>query len=762
MRRMVSAFLVALLLMAGCSTAVTKRQYVLALTQLCAEVNNRLSGVDPVVNPERYADAIGRLVDRAREAPPPEEATESAETRRRLLESFQATADRFAAAQAAKERGDEAVAEAEVGAAGERFGRTNEIATEYGMPPLDECDERMKASSSPDAVGVSAAPSQGAPTEQASAPPDDEPIVGWQRAPDARIMRQQVAAAAVGDVVYVAGGLLQSNATRQVEVFDPVVDQWRRVDPLPIRLHHAMAVGYQGDFVVIGGWRPRGNDVTAEVSDRVYRLTSDGWERLPGLQRPRVAGAAAVVDGQIVVVGGQNDDGLVAPTEVFDGSGWREGAPIPTTREHLAAASDGRFVYAVGGRDHTPDTNVDVLERYDLRRDRWTTLDPMPTKRGSMDADVIDGRLVVVGGEGPQRQLGVVEAYDIRSQRWTRFPSVEVPRHGAGVVTAGSRLYVINGAEGVAHTRSSAVVEMLTPPARQRQPTAWRRLDDAPFARQQMPVARVDGVLFVVGGLEDGGTVATEAVSGLDPQLEQWRTVEPLPRPLHHAMAVNLDGRLVVIGGWAQEGGDPTAEVSGEVLMLGDDGWEQLAPLQHPRAAGAAAVVDGEIVVVGGQRDNQLVRPTEIYDPDAEEWREGAPIPTPREHLAAGAAGGSVYAAGGRNLGPDRNLAVLERYDVAADAWEELDPMPTTRGSIGATVAHGRLVVVGGETSNRVLDAVELYDVASGVWSAAPSLGVPRHGAAVATRGPVVYVIGGAEETLHRGSSTVVEALDFR
>jgi non-specific serine/threonine protein kinase len=227
-------------------------------------------------------------------------------------------------------------------------------------------------------------------------------------------------------------------------------------------------------------------------------------------------------------------------------------------------------------------------------------------------------------------------------------------------------------------------------------------------------------------------------------------------------MAVNLDGRLVVMGGWAQQGGDPTAEVSGEVLVLGDGGWEPLAPLRHPRAAGAAAVVDGQIVVVGGQRDNELVLPTEIYDPEADEWREGAPIPTPREHVAAGAFDGSLYAVGGRALGPDRNLDVLERYDVASDTWEQLEPMPTPRGSVGATVAHGRLVVVGGETSTGVLDTIELYDFATGTWSAGPPLEIPRHGAAAATRGPVVYVIGGAERTLHRGSSTVTEALDFK
>jgi hypothetical protein len=87
--------------------------------------------------------------------------------------------------------------------------------------------------------------------------------------------------------------------------------------------------------------------------------------------------------------------------------------------------------------------------------------------------------------------------------------------------------------------------------------------------------------------------------------------------------------------------------------------------------------------------------------------------------------------------------------------------MPTAAGSIGAAVVSDRLVVVSGEAAAEVLSVVEMYDFASDSWAPAPDLPTLRHGTGVASLGPVLYVINGAESTSHTNSSTVVEALDF-
>ena len=154
---------------------------------------------------------------------------------------------------------------------------------------------------------------------------------------------------------------------------------------------------------------------------------------LPSLNRPRAAGAAAVVGDRIVVVGGQADGRLVDTTEVFDGKRWRVGANIPTPREHLAAVSDGHFVYAVGGRALSPDKNSAALERYDPATDKWQRLPDMPTARGGLGAAIADGHLLAVGGETPDGRHGrsrVLQPRDARRgppRRPCALPAMESP-----------------------------------------------------------------------------------------------------------------------------------------------------------------------------------------------------------------------------------------------------------------------------------------------------------------------------------------------
>jgi serine/threonine protein kinase len=300
----------------------------------------------------------------------------------------------------------------------------------------------------------SAAPAPAAPLRTASA---------WRRLPAMPTARQNLASTVLDGTIWVIGGLEKGSiGSRKVEGYDPVINGWKSAPDLPVRLHHEMAVTYKGQLVVIGGWIPKGSDPSAQTSGRMFVLRDGKWVSLPPLQRARAAAAAAVVGDRIVVVGGQADNRLVDTTEVFDGKRWRSGASIPTPREHLAAVSDGHYLYAVGGRALSADKNSAALERYDLNTNRWLSLRDMPTPRGGLGAGISDGHLFAVGGESPTGVLGAVESYDLARNRWSRAPKMRTPRHGITVAIVERSLYALGGAPRPGHASASGTAEALS------------------------------------------------------------------------------------------------------------------------------------------------------------------------------------------------------------------------------------------------------------------------------------------------------------
>lgn len=284
-----------------------------------------------------------------------------------------------------------------------------------------------------------------------------QPAAQWRSLPDAPTPRLMTAWTVLDDKIWIIGGLRDGVALSTVESYDPRAGTWQPQPPLPIPLHHAAAATYHGEVVVLGG---ASSDLT-QASTKVFALRAGKWVELPNLTHARAALAAAVVGDRLVAVGGQNAKQLVGQTEVFDGSSWHDAADMPTPREHLAAVSDGTYVYAVGGRFLSADKNSAAFERFDPQSGSWTKLVDMPTPRGSYGAAFIDGRILAVGGEEPTRVLGVAEMYDIANGTWSALPPMPTPRHAEAVATVGNTVYCIGGANRPTHEGPVATVEAL-------------------------------------------------------------------------------------------------------------------------------------------------------------------------------------------------------------------------------------------------------------------------------------------------------------
>lgn len=277
-----------------------------------------------------------------------------------------------------------------------------------------------------------------------------------------------------------------------------------------------------------------------------------------------------------------------------------------------------------------------------------------------------------------------------------------------------------------------------------------------------------DGSVLVAGGcVVDGcGRATTSAVL-----LRDDGDVEVAPmtsaRDAHTATML-ASGEVLVAGGFSGEGRPPLP--GAEVYDPGTGRWAPTAPMQVGRGGHAAARLgDGRVVVAGGWvGPGRYTATSEIYDPGTGRFEPGPALPDAVDGLAAASLpNGSVLVTGGQT-GP--GVASANAVVLAPDGT--LQPVgPLAQARFKHTMVGlpgGRVLVIGGtSTDEDLLSSTEVYDPATGRFTAGPTMHggryklsgsatlLPDGRVAVAGGGPGIEVIDVA-----RATSTPVPAAD--
>jgi len=440
----------ALVLLSGCAFQSTgaqgtayKKAFLQVLIGNCAKVDHQLGTFDPKSHPGRVAEQLSNFAAEARSRPAPDAQRHQLDA---LLTKFDEAAKQYRAAQAALSSGKTTAAQMAENQGKRTMAAANTAAQRYGMPPLSECPKHVRGA-------------------HQSSPPAQ--VAGGWRAGHASLFGVQYAPAAVlGGQIWVAGGLIgPKHATTKTEFYDPTLNTWTPGPPLPIALHHAMMVSYHNTLYLIGGFVSQGSNVLGTASARVLILNKAQyrWMDGPPLHHARAAGAAAVVGGKIVVVGGRtgNSQQLVRPTEIFDGTSWHDTTDIPDPVNHLAAASDGTYLYAVGGHKISETSNITAVQRFDPATGRWAQLKPMPAAVSGLGAAVVGDQLITAGGDNALTVFNTVRAYNLTSKTWSLLPPLPDARTGMGLVAYRNILYSLDGAAKPGHIASTNTVQTL-------------------------------------------------------------------------------------------------------------------------------------------------------------------------------------------------------------------------------------------------------------------------------------------------------------
>jgi N-acetylneuraminic acid mutarotase len=281
-----------------------------------------------------------------------------------------------------------------------------------------------------------------------------------------------------------------------------------------------------------------------------------------------------------------------------------------------------------------------------------------------------------------------------------------------------------------------------------------------PGVRNEVIAVAAADKIFVLGGSLRQNDYALTRNEEYDPASGAWRARAPLPCGASHMAAAVLDGNIYVIGGFT--GRDHKGPVDRVFAYdIAADAWRALPSLGVPRGSIGAAGLRGKIHAVAGRvtddsddwHSKGVVGTHEVYDPATGRWTHAAPLPTPRDHLAVVAAGGKLHAIGGRYGDNDQMSDLHDVYDPATQAWTSAAPLPTARGAIAGALYNGLILVVGGEDETRTYVENEGYDVEFRRWLKLAPMPAGRHGHGAAVVGASVYVAGGALQRGGRGAT---------
>ncbi|HEX8324113.1 MAG TPA: kelch repeat-containing protein [Tepidisphaeraceae bacterium] len=294
------------------------------------------------------------------------------------------------------------------------------------------------------------------------------------------------------------------------------------------------------------------------------------WTRDDSVRSPvaRVESAVVRMGDLLVVMGGFTDQYLAATRRVdvlnTKTGEWTRWADLPGPETHIAAATDGRYIYAAGGQTGPllSDDLTAAVYRYDPKRDVWEPFGELPEIRAGAQMQYVNKKLHVIGGDDETR------------------------------VVAQSSHYVLDPKDPDA---------------------GWQEAAPLPVATDHHSSIVVNGDMYILGGEIDHGTsyITRSDFFVYQAGADKWVRLPDMPSGLSHQEASTLtDGRrIIAIAGQAD-----VQQISGLVYSydIARGVWEQHTSLPTPRKGGVAWL-DGKVLQYFAGDDDKFGQPTWSY-----------------------------------------------------------------------------------------------------------------------------------------------------
>jgi N-acetylneuraminic acid mutarotase len=301
----------------------------------------------------------------------------------------------------------------------------------------------------------------------------------------------------------------------------------------------------------------------------------------------------------------------------------------------------------------------------------WEFGEPMPINRTELTAEVIDGKIYVMGGADYLKDgiMDLVEIYDPETDDWSESTPLPDPIDHTAAVVYDNKLYIIGGF--LDDKTATDKVWSYNPKT-----DVWTEELPLPTARGALAAEVIDGNIYVIGGIGlDHKPVATNEMYSIENQT--WIIKEPLVKPRHHIASAVVDEKLYILGGRVFGNGEPS-EINAALTNMDDNlrydpksnDWTKLDSMEIRRSGFTASVIDGQIYAIGGQTAKGGSDMVERYNPILDKWFVAPNMHIVKSGQTSISHNDTIYVFGGQHYGLQsiNNTEILKSENGRASA----------------------------------------------------------------------------------------------
>ncbi len=299
--------------------------------------------------------------------------------------------------------------------------------------------------------------------------------------------------------------------------------------------------------------------------------SENSWKQKAPMHNPRYAAGVAVANETIYVIGGRHTQTIgngfttvaTNSTEAYNPSSnsWTDKSPMQMPLYSFGVAVYQNRIFAIGESSNFV---------YDPKTDTWTSKAPMPIARMYLQANFVNGKIYLIGGETQNEASNVNEAYDPATDSWTTCASIPIGVEAYSSTVVNNKIYIISGYTGNVASPSSSNLNQVYDPTKD----TWKQAAPIPNSACSSAAGSTTGTngtkkaIYVINGANSTNPLDAQSINQVYfPQNDSWTQAAAMPVDRAGLGVAVINNTLYAIGG-------------GHNIFMPDttDNWQYIPP----------------------------------------------------------------------------------------------------------------------------------------------------------------------------------------